>query len=95
MSTNTDPRGTDPIAALAADPLLDTLDVGAAVQVLGKTRAPIKAVLLDQTRLLAGIGNWVADDVLLEARIHPTTPARELEREQVQRLLEAATAVCK
>jgi formamidopyrimidine-DNA glycosylase len=35
---------------------------------------PIKALLLDQS-ILAGVGNYLADEVLLEARIHPASAA--------------------
>ena len=36
--------------------------------------APIKAVLLMQERF-PGIGNWMADEILWQGRIHPATPA--------------------
>ena len=31
----------------------------------------IKSVMLDQKKVLAGIGNWVADEVLYQAQLHP------------------------
>lgn len=31
----------------------------------------IKALLLDQKRACAGVGNWVADEVLYQCRVHP------------------------
>jgi formamidopyrimidine-DNA glycosylase len=34
-------------------------------------RLPIKALLLDQKRVMCGVGNWVADEVLYHALIHP------------------------
>jgi len=37
----------------------------------------IKAALLDQT-VSAGIGNWIADEILYQARIYPTTSTRHL-----------------
>ncbi|HLP00010.1 MAG TPA: DNA-formamidopyrimidine glycosylase family protein, partial [Fimbriimonas sp.] len=40
-------------------------DIAAAV---GKRSAPIKALLLDQS-LFAGVGNWIADEVLYQAGI--------------------------
>lgn len=46
---------------------------------------PIKAVLLDQS-FCAGIGNWIADEVLYDARIHPQHPANALGDVQAQRL---------
>ncbi len=36
--------------------------------------APIKAVLLMQERF-PGIGNWMADEILWQAHMHPATPA--------------------
>ncbi len=37
-------------------------------------RAPLKAVLLDQ-RYFPGIGNWMADEILWRAALHPALPA--------------------
>ena len=47
------------------------------------TQAPIKAVLLDQERVVCGVGNWVADEVLFQSGIHPSTPAAGLDDAQV------------
>lgn len=50
----------------------------------GRT-APIKVLLLDQ-RLVAGLGNIYADEVLYRARIRPDRPAGSLTREEVTAL---------
>lgn len=50
----------------------------------GRT-APIKSLLLDQ-RLLAGLGNIYADEVLHRARIRPDRPAGSLRPEEVAAL---------
>ncbi len=44
---------------------------------LKRKKSAIKSVLLDQS-VVAGIGNWLADDVLYHAKIHPLTPAAEI-----------------
>jgi formamidopyrimidine-DNA glycosylase len=50
---------------------LDELPKGKAFDALFNNRnAPIKASLMDQS-ILAGIGNWVADEVLYQAKIAP------------------------
>ncbi|MBX3422801.1 MAG: bifunctional DNA-formamidopyrimidine glycosylase/DNA-(apurinic or apyrimidinic site) lyase [Pirellulaceae bacterium] len=49
------------------------------------TRRPIKIALLDQ-KLLAGVGNLYASEMLHAARIHPALPANQLSRQQAQRL---------
>ena len=47
--------------------------------------APIKALLLDQT-FAAGVGNWIADEVLYQARIAPGRRAGSLSRQEADRL---------
>ena len=46
-------------------------------QTLRRRKAPVKPVLLDQATV-AGLGNWIVDEVLFQARIHPERPAAEL-----------------
>jgi formamidopyrimidine-DNA glycosylase len=42
-----------------------------------RARAPVKAVLLMQ-QFFPGIGNWMVDEILWRARIHPACPAGKL-----------------
>ena len=51
-------------------------------------RAPVKAFLLDQTRI-AGVGNIYADEALFRARIHPLRPVGTLKGAQLEALREA------
>jgi formamidopyrimidine-DNA glycosylase len=48
-----------------------------------RARAPIKAVLLMQERF-PGIGNWMADEILWRAAIHPAQPAGTLRPAEVR-----------
>lgn len=52
---------------------------------LRRSHAPVKARLLDQ-KVVAGIGNLLADETLWQARIAPSRPADELDRTEVNRL---------
>ncbi len=52
---------------------------------LAKRKAPIKAVLLDQ-KAFAGIGNWIADEVLYQAKIAPKRLASSLSEREVAAL---------
>jgi formamidopyrimidine-DNA glycosylase len=85
----------DPLAALPAlvalgpDPLRD-LDAEGLARALTGVRAPIKAFLLDQTRI-AGLGNIYACEALFGARIHPTTPSHRV-RARAAALLAAVRA---
>ena len=57
-----------------------------------RSRAPIKAFLLDQTKI-AGVGNIYADEALFRARIHPLRPAERLTPSQSAALRDAVVAV--
>ncbi|HRF58541.1 MAG TPA: DNA-formamidopyrimidine glycosylase family protein [Fimbriimonadaceae bacterium] len=59
---------------------------------LAGRKAPIKALLLDQ-RLFAGVGNWIADEVLYHARIDPRRPAGTLTTGELRRLAEALSVI--
>ncbi len=61
-------------------------------QILSKRKAPIKAVLLDQG-LFAGIGNYMADEVLYRARIAPKRLANSLSAEEVKKLRKEIASV--
>jgi formamidopyrimidine-DNA glycosylase len=53
-----------------------------------RSRAPVKAFVLDQKRI-AGVGNIYADEALFLARIHPLRPADRLTRPQAAALRDA------
>ena len=59
-----------------------------------RARAPIKAVLLMQERF-PGIGNWMADEILWRAAIHPRQPAGSLDAARVKTLYRDLRAVCR
>ncbi len=58
---------------------------------LGGSAAPLKARLLDQSRL-AGLGNLLVDETLWRAGLAPDRPAGELSAEQVRDLAAAVRA---
>ncbi|MBL9215480.1 MAG: Fpg/Nei family DNA glycosylase [Opitutaceae bacterium] len=66
--------------------------VGAFLQ--RRRRAPLKAVLLQQERF-PGIGNWMADEVLWRAGLHPRRAAGGLTPAEVRRLHRACRTVCR
>ncbi len=57
-------------------------------------RAPIKAVLLMQERF-PGIGNWMADEILWRAAIHPKQPAGSLDARDIKTLYREIRWVCR
>ncbi len=80
-----DPLEEEPIASLGFDALAELPRSARLHELLLARRAPIKAVLLDQ-QFSAGIGNWIADELLYQARLKPTRPACDLTATEVQRL---------
>lgn len=59
---------------------------------LQRTRRAVKVALLDQ-KLVAGIGNLYASEILHRARIHPEHPAHRLTGRHLGRLWESARTV--
>ncbi len=55
--------------------------------------SPLKAVLLSQERF-PGIGNWMADEILWRARLHPARLAGELTAKEVATLYRTVRRVC-
>jgi len=82
----------DIIGKLGPEPLTPAFTSDALAKKLGKHRAPIKAVLLDQT-IFAGIGNMYADEALFAARVHPLRTANSLSPQETQALHEAVCHV--
>jgi formamidopyrimidine-DNA glycosylase len=66
--------GLPEVRALGPDPLSE-LELKQLEALLGGSRAPIKALLLDQHRI-AGLGNIYVCEALFRAGIHPRTQAR-------------------
>jgi formamidopyrimidine-DNA glycosylase len=53
--------------------------------VLGRSRAPVKAVLMDQSRV-AGLGNLLCDEVLWRAGVDPARPSNTLHADETRRV---------
>jgi len=79
------PEAERPLAGLGFDVLEGLPPPAELAALLARRRGKVKAVLLDQS-LFAGVGNWIADEVLYQAAIDPRRPAASLERPEVRRL---------
>lgn len=82
-----------PICKLARDPLNDPPLLEELQVALARIHAPIKAVLLDQERVVSGVGNWVADEVLFQSAILPSAPCSSLSCAQVASLRQCLISV--
>ncbi|XP_026454623.1 formamidopyrimidine-DNA glycosylase isoform X2 [Papaver somniferum] len=80
-----DPTLKPPISELGPDALLEPMTTDEFFQLLRKKKIAIKPLLLDQS-FISGIGNWIADEVLYQARIHPLQVSSSLSKEHCETL---------
>ncbi|MEO5762050.1 MAG: DNA-formamidopyrimidine glycosylase family protein [Vicinamibacteria bacterium] len=80
-----DPRNEPPLKSLGHDPFFALPEAAQLAVEIGARKAPIKAVLLDQSTF-AGVGNWIADEVLYQAGIAPQRVAANLSKAEIARL---------
>ncbi|MBO0938249.1 DNA-formamidopyrimidine glycosylase [Fibrella sp. HMF5335] len=59
---------------------------------LHKRNSPIKPVLLDQA-VVAGLGNWIVDEVLFQAKVHPEKRASTLNDDELIAIYNAIALV--
>ncbi|PHH82253.1 hypothetical protein CDD82_6572 [Ophiocordyceps australis] len=85
-----------PLAGRGPDPVVDThvFTLQWFSAALRLRRIPVKAWLLDQQNI-SGIGNWVADEALFHARIHPEQQTNMLDDAAAQALYHAVCYVCR
>ena len=76
-----DPLSKPPLINLAQDALsLSNLEQFASA--LCSVRTDVKTLLLNQEKLISGIGNWLADEILYQCRVHPKTKCTDLTMEK-------------
>ncbi|KAK5164815.1 uncharacterized protein LTR77_009479 [Saxophila tyrrhenica] len=88
-------RDTTPLKENGPDPVQDkaVVTVEWLTELLQKKKVPVKALLLDQANL-SGVGNWVADEVLYQARIHPEQYCNTFDDKQIKQLHDSLIGVC-
>ncbi|KAJ7139591.1 AtMMH-1 [Mycena epipterygia] len=87
------PLTEPPISELGFDPILCMPSFDEFKPLVLKRSCPIKALLLDQS-FSAGVGNWVADEILYHARVHPEQRANTLTDNQLNALHHQISNVC-
>ena len=89
-----DPKNHKGLGLLGMDALDKKLDVATIKNLIEKCSLAIKTKLLDQ-KFIAGIGNIYASEILFDAEINPLTPAKDLNNNQIQRMLKATRKILK
>lgn len=89
-----DPEHEKPLSNLGPDILEDLPSPSEFSEMLKNRKAPIKALLLDQS-IVSGIGNWVADEVLFQSKIAPHRSANDLSKAEFKKLHDKIASVAK
>ena len=88
----TDPAEEPRVQRLGRDAFDDLPSARELTELFARRRVPIKAVLLGQDTL-AGLGNWLVDEVLYQSRISPKRAASSLDAREVKALRRAIRTV--
>jgi len=78
-----DPMNEPPISRLGFDPLLDMPTPAAFARLVSGRHVTLKGLLLDQG-FAAGVGNWIADEVLFQAALDPRRRADSLDDTEIR-----------
>jgi len=82
------PLEEKPIADLGFDALDEVPMLSEFSELVLKRKTSLKALLLNQS-FSAGVGNWVADEMLYQSKLHPATKASDLAPAELRRLHQA------
>lgn len=80
-----DPASHPTLSKLGFDVLVDLPSLSNFRKLLRARKRNLKAILLDQT-YFAGVGNWIADEVLYQAALSPRRLTTELSDEEIKTL---------
>jgi len=80
------------LAALGPEPIGDSFDAAYLAKTARGRKAAIKNLLMDQ-RVVAGIGNIYAAEILFRAGVRPTRRAGRLKRIELERIVEATAPI--
>lgn len=77
---------------LGVEPLSEDFNLSYLQKALKGRKAPIKNILMDQ-KIIAGLGNIYANEILYRAKINPETPASSLSSQKLSRLIKTTKTV--
>lgn len=88
-------RHNTPLKENGPDPVIDKdiVTVDWLKKKCNSKKVPIKAMLLDQANI-SGIGNWVGDEIMYNAKMHPEQYANTLSDEQITQLHKSIHYIC-
>ncbi|KAJ1978376.1 hypothetical protein H4R35_001930 [Dimargaris xerosporica] len=87
------PRHHLPVSGLGFDPLHNLPDLKTFSAMVRQRKVSIKALLLDQ-KFSAGVGNWIADEILYQSKVHPAARSHELSDKAIATLRAQMQTIC-
>lgn len=87
-----DPPNEPPLSELGFDPLLDLPAPADFTARMVTRRTAVKNVLMDQS-FSAGVGNWIADEVLYQAKVDPRRKASDLSPAEARAIRKALATI--
>ncbi|KAK5947273.1 hypothetical protein PMZ80_001422 [Knufia obscura] len=90
-----DIRQHTPLLENGPDPVQDKdkVTVEWLTELCQRKKVPIKAMLLDQANI-SGIGNWVGDEIMYNAKMHPEQYANTLSDDEIKQLRKSIHYIC-
>ncbi len=81
------------ITKLAPEPISENFSFDYFKEALQKYKSPIKPLLLEQSKVVSGLGNIYADESLFLSGIQPTRPANSITKLEAEKLYKAIKKV--
>lgn len=92
ITLRAEPEAEPPISKLGFDAVLDPPSPAEFAALVSRRSGNLKGLLLDQG-FAAGVGNWIADEVLYQAKLDPRRSAGELSAAEIKRMRSALLRV--
>ena len=91
LSNESEYMNEEMIAKLGPEPFVIN-DVKSLIKKVKNTKKPIKTTLLDQT-LMTGLGNIYVDETLFASKVHPLTPANNVDQKEWESIVDNAKKI--
>ena len=88
ITLRAEPESEPPISKLGFDAVLDPPSPAEFVALVSKRTGNLKGLLFDQS-FAAGVGNWIADEILYQAKLDPRRSAATLSPAEIRRMRSA------
>lgn len=86
------PLNEEPISLLGIDPLNGMCSLSEFTEIVLRRKCPLKAALLNQS-IIAGVGNWIADEVCYQSGVYNGIYCNLLTAKQIERIYDSLQSI--